>query len=50
MYKANYSNKKATQLYTLYFFHISSSKATYTANQLIIYILTQIWAFYNDAF
>lgn len=33
--------------FILYF---TSSKVTYTANQLVMCILVQIWAFYNDAF
>ena len=30
--------------------HLTSSKVTYTVNQLVMHILVQIWAFYNDAF
>ena len=30
--------------------HLTSSKVTYTVNQLVMCILVQIWAFYNDAF
>ena len=30
--------------------HLTSSKVTYTVNQLVMRILVQIWAFYNDAF
>ena len=30
--------------------HFTSSKVTYTVNQLVMRILVQIWAFYNDAF
>lgn len=33
--------------FILYF---TSSKVTYTVNQLVMRILVQIWAFYNDAF
>lgn len=33
--------------FILYF---TSSKVTYTVNQLVMCILVQIWAFYNDAF
>ena len=29
---------------------ITSSKVTYTVYQLVMRILVQIWAFYNDAF
>lgn len=30
--------------------YFSSSKVTYTVYQLVMRILVQIWAFYNDAF
>ena len=30
--------------------YLTSSKVTYTVNQLVMRILVQIWAFYNDAF
>lgn len=30
--------------------YLTSSKVTYTVNQLVMCILVQIWAFYNDAF
>ena len=30
--------------------HLTSSKVTYAVNQLVMCILVQIWAFYNDAF
>ena len=33
--------------FILYF---TSSKVTHTVNQLVMCILVQIWAFYNDAF
>lgn len=33
--------------FILYF---TSSKVTYTVYQLVMRILVQIWAFYNDAF
>lgn len=29
---------------------VTSSKVTYAVNQLVMRILVQIWAFYNDAF
>ena len=30
--------------------YFTSSKVTYTVNQLVMRILVQIWAFYNDDF
>ena len=54
-------NAKSVQLIELHAFAIvcylftyrnyfTSSKVTYTVNQLVMRILVQIWAFYNDAF
>lgn len=39
-------------LFHLYSFqnYLTSSKVTYTVYQLVMRILVQIWAFYNDAF
>lgn len=36
--------------YYLVNYYLTSSKVTYTVNQLVMRILVQIWAFYNDAF
>ena len=39
-------------LFAIFFLqaYFTSSKVTYTVNQLVMCILVQIWAFYNDAF
>lgn len=36
--------------YTISKNYLTSSKVTYAVNQLVMRILVQIWAFYNDAF
>lgn len=37
-------------IYNFIAYYFTSSKVTYTVYQLVMRILVQIWAFYNDAF